>query len=107
MKSTISIPIEKMEKHVYLIRKQKVILDLDLAALFGIPIINIKRAVKSNMNSFPAGLMFSLNKDELDKLKRKISTSSLGGMRYAPMAFTREGVDMLSSVLNSEINQAI
>ena len=107
MKSEISIPIEKMEKFVCLIRKQKVILDLDLAALFGIPTINIKRAVMRNYNSFPKDLMFVLNKDELDKLKRKISTSSLGGMRYAPMAFTREGVDMLSNVLNSERNQAI
>jgi len=107
MKSAISVPANKIEKHVYIIRKLEVVLDLDLAVLYGIPIINIKRAVKSNINSFPPHIMFSLNKSELDNLKRHISTSSLGGMRYAPMAFTAEGVNKLSSILTSEKNQSV
>ncbi|HEY3252205.1 MAG TPA: ORF6N domain-containing protein [Ignavibacteria bacterium] len=107
MSSEISIPAEKIEKFVYTIRNKKVVLDLDLAALYGIPTKNIKEAVKRNMNRFPADHMFSLNKSELEKLKRKISTSHSGGMNYGPMAFTADGVNMLSSVLNNEKNQAI
>ena len=104
MKLSISIPEEKIAKHVYVIRNRKVVLDLDLAVLYGIPATNIKKAVKSNSNSFPTDFMFSLNKAELDNLKRQISTSSSGGMKYAPMAFTSEGVNMLTSLLNSERN---
>ena len=107
MSSELKITSEKIEKHVYIIRNKHVVLDLDLAALYGIPIVDIKSAVKSNINRFPADHMFSLNKTELDKLKREIRTSSAGGMKYAPMAFTADGVNMLTSVLNSEKNPVL
>jgi hypothetical protein len=107
MKAAISIPDGKIQKHVYLIRKREVVLDLDLAVLYGIPVVNIKSVVKRNMKSFPPEIMFSLNSAELDQLSRRISTSTHGGMRYAPMAFTAEGVNMLSSILNSERNQTV
>jgi hypothetical protein len=100
MKSSNPIPEDKIAKHVYLIRKRKVVLDIDLAVLFGVPTANIKRVVKRFDNKFPPDIVFSLNKTELDNLHRKISTSSQGGMRYAPLAFTAEGVFMLSSILN-------
>ena len=102
MKLTISIPEEKIGKHVHVIRNKHVVLDKDLAALIGIPTVNIKKAVRNNINRFPPDHMFSLNKDELDRLSPKISTTSIGGMKYAPMAFTFEGVDMLTSLLNRE-----
>ncbi len=107
MSSEIKIPEEKIEKYVYTIRNKKVVLDLDLAALYGISTKNIKEAVKRNMYRFHADHVFSLSKTELDNLKRRISTSQSGGMNYAPLAFTADGVNELSSVLNSEKNKAI
>jgi len=102
----LTIPEDKIEKHVLFIRNRHVVLDLDLAHLYGIPAINIKRAVKRYSNSFPANIMFSLNKAELDKHSKQFSTSSIGGMKYAPVAFTAEGVNMLSRLLNNELNPA-
>jgi len=100
----LSIPEDKIEKHVLFLRNQHVILDQDLAHLYGIPAINIKRAVKRFSNSFPPSFMFSLNKAELEKLRHQTGTSSIGHMKYAPMAFTFEGVDILTNLLNSDRN---
>ena len=77
-------------------------LDMDMAELYGVETKQLKRAVRRNGSRFPEDFMFELNKQELDILRSQIGTSSWGGVRYAPMAFTEQGVAMLSSILNSE-----
>ena len=77
-------------------------LDRDLAELYGIETKVLKQAVRRNMKRFPGDFMFELTKEEFTILRSQIVTSSWGGMRYVPMAFTEQGVAMLSSVLNSE-----
>jgi len=77
-------------------------LDKDLAKLYGVPTKSLNLAVKRNIKRFPEDFMFQLNKDELKNLRLQIETSSWGGLRYQPYAFTEHGVAMLSSVLNSD-----
>ncbi len=76
-------------------------LDFDLAELYGTETKFLKRAVKRNIDRFPADFMFELTKDELENLRCQIGTSSWGGSRYPPFAFNEYGVAMLSGVLNS------
>ena len=96
------IPVEQIEQSILLIRGQKVILDADLATLYGVETKNLIRAVKRNMARFPKDFMFQLKKQEFDNLRFHFGTSSQwGGRRYHPYAFTEHGVAMLSSVLNS------
>jgi hypothetical protein len=90
---------------IFLIRGQKVMMDVDLAELYGVETKQLKRAVKRNALRFPDDFMFELSKEELDNLRCHFGTSSWGGARYAPMAFTEQGVAMLSSVLHS--NRAV
>ncbi len=87
---------------IYLIRGQKVMLDMDLAELYGVETKQLKRAVRRNEKRFPLDFMFELANDEFENLRSNFGTSSWGGIRYAPMAFTEQGVAMLSSVLNSD-----
>ena len=101
-KGFIEIPVERIEKSILLIRAQKVILDRDLASLYGVETKQLKRAVRRNINRFPKDFMFELNQEEFKILRSQFDTSSWGGTRYRPMAFTEQGVAMLSSVLNSE-----
>ena len=96
------LPEEKIISKIYLIRGKKVMLDNDLAELYGVETKSLKRSVRRNKERFPSDFMFELEKIELDNLRCKIGTSSWGGVRYAPMAFTEQGVAMLSSVLNSQ-----
>ena len=77
-------------------------LDRDLAELYGIETGQLKRAVRRNVERFPDDFMFELSKEEFNNLKCHIGISSWGGIRYMPMAFTEQGVAMLSSVLNSK-----
>lgn len=77
-------------------------LDSDLAELYLVETKQLKRAVKRNANRFPDDFMFELTENEFAILRSQFGTSSWGGVRYAPMAFTEQGVAMLSSVLNSE-----
>lgn len=77
-------------------------LDADLAAVYGVETKYVKRAVKRNPNRFPPEFMFELTKEEFSSLKFQIGTSSWGGNRYLPYAFTEHGAIMLASVLNSE-----
>ena len=77
-------------------------LDRDLAELYGVETKQLKRAVRRNIDRFPADFMFELADDELEILRCQIGTSSWGGPRYIPMAFTEQGVAMLSSVLKSK-----
>jgi hypothetical protein len=96
------IPAERITRAILLIRGQKVILDSDLAALYGVQTKELNRAVKRNLERFPHDFMFQLTSDEVDRLRCQIGTSNRGGRRYSPYAFTEQGVAMLSSVLHSK-----
>lgn len=98
------VPIEMIERKIYLIRGQKEMLDSDLAELYGVPTKVLIQAVKRNIKRFPPDFMFQLKNQEVASLRSQIVTSSLehGGRRYLPYVFTEQGVAMLSSVLNSE-----
>lgn len=96
------IPTELIQSKVHLIRNEKVLLDRDLAEMYVVENKQLKRAVRRNKVRFPEDFMFELSKTEFDDLRSQIGTSSWGGTRYAPMAFTEQGVAMLSSVLNSK-----
>ena len=96
------IPIEAIEKRIFEIRNQKVMLDRDLARLYEVETKVLVQAVKRNLERFPSDFMFQLTKDEFQNLRSQIVTSSWGGRRYQPYAFTEQGVAMLSSVLGSK-----
>jgi hypothetical protein len=102
-----------IERRIYLIRKQKVMLDSDLAELYGVETFNLNKAVKRNSNRFPADFMFQLTREEAESLRFQtgmsngrshsgISKPGRGGRRYLPYAFSEQGVAMLSTVLRSE-----
>ncbi|MDP8230047.1 MAG: ORF6N domain-containing protein [Candidatus Gorgyraea atricola] len=96
------VPQEVIERRIFVIRGQKVMLDRDLAELYDILTKNLNKAVSRNIGRFPVDFMFRLTKDELKNLKFHFGTSSWGGSRKMPRAFTEHGILMLSSVLNSE-----
>jgi hypothetical protein len=96
------LPAETIASKIFLIRGQKVMLDRDLAELYGVQTKVLKQAVRRNSDRFPSDFMFELTKKEFENLRSQIVTSSWGGLRYLPMAFTEQGVAMLSSVLNSK-----
>lgn len=83
------------------LRGEKVILDRDIAALYGVETFNLNKAVKRNIRRFPDDFMFQLNKDEFNLIFQN-GISTHGGTRKLPYAFTEQGIAMLSSVLNSE-----
>ena len=95
------IPVERIERLILLIRGEKVILDRDLAELYGVSTGNLNRAVSRNISRFPKDFMFRLNKEEQAKLIFHFGTSSWGGTRKLSRVFTEQGVAMLSSVLRS------
>jgi hypothetical protein len=101
-KTEIIVPDEIVMNKIYLIRGQKVMLDNDLAELYEVETRRLNEQVKRNIDRFPEDFMFQLTKDEFEILKSQIATSSWGGRRKRPFAFTEHGVLMLSSVLNSE-----
>lgn len=93
-----------IENKIYIIRGQKVMLDRDLAELYGVETKQLKRQVNRNEERFPEDFMFKLTKEEFENWRRQFGTSNLGdkmGLRYSPYVFTEHGVLMLSSVLNS------
>lgn len=107
------VPAERIEKCIYLIRGQKVMLDEHLAQLYNVETKALNRAVKRNIERFPAHFMFQLTRQEFDEFKNEIYSSNLkfqfgisssdwGGRRKRPYAFTEQGVAMLSSVLRSK-----
>jgi len=101
----LPIPVERIERSIFLIRGLKVMLDADLAELYGVKTKALKQAVRRNIERFPKDFMFELNPDEHSNLRSQIVTSSLaqwGGTRYKPMAFTEQGVAMLSSILRTK-----
>jgi phage regulator Rha-like protein len=95
--------LELIDNKIYLIRGQRVLLDFDLAELYGSETKRLKEAVKRNLKRFPTDFMFELTKEEFESLRSQIASSNKrGGTRYMPYAFTEQGVAMLSTVLNSE-----
>ena len=96
------IPTERIEGTILLIRGHKVILDADLAKLYGVTTFNLNKAVKRNLDRFPDDFMFQLTYQEVRNLIFQIGISSWGGTRKQPRAFTEQGVAMLSSVLKSK-----
>ena len=98
------IPDERIVDKIYLIREQKVMLDRDLAELYGVETKRLKEAVKRNLFRFPEDFMFELTKEEFENWRSQFATSNSDkmGLRYSPMVFTEHGVLMLSSVLNSK-----
>ena len=98
----VTVPIEKITDKIYLLRGHNVMLDRDLAELYNVETKALKQAVRRNLRRFPSDFMFELNKEEFQNLRSQFVTSSWGGARYVPMAFTEQGVAMISSVLNAE-----
>src|SRR5688572_357834 len=102
------IPTSYLERRIYLVRGQKVMLDEDLAALYGVPTKRLNEQVRRNQRRFPKDFMFRLTPIESRSLRSQIATLETGRGRhrkYLPLVFTEQGVAMLSSVLNS--NRAI
>ncbi len=99
----VMMPDELLMNKIYLIRGQKVMLDKDLAELYQVETRRLNEQVNRNKLRFPVDFMFRLTKKEFENLMSQSATSSWGGTRKAPLAFTEQGVAMLSSVLNSEI----
>ncbi|MBL8677466.1 MAG: ORF6N domain-containing protein [Alphaproteobacteria bacterium] len=100
----VKIPVERIEKAIYIIRGEKVMLDRDLAELYGVETRVLKQAVRRNLTRFPDDFMFVLAKDEFENWRSQFVTSNQDrlGLRHAPMAFTEQGVAMLSTVLRSK-----
>ena len=97
------IPTKRIISKIYWIRRQKVMIDEDLASLYSVATGTLIQAVKRNKGRFPSDFMFQLNEKEHESLRSQIVISKgRGGRRYRPYAFTEQGVAMLSSVLNSE-----
>ncbi len=101
MKHTL-MPQEVIERKIYLIREQKIMIDKDLAKLYGVTTGNLNKAVTRNIYRFPEDFMFKLNKKELSNLIFHFGTSSWGGTRKLPRVFTEHGILMLSSILKSK-----
>jgi hypothetical protein len=93
--------VAAIEPMIRTLREQQVILDHDLAELYQVPSKTLIQAVKRNVDRFPNDFVFQLENEEFSNLRSQIVTSSWGGRRYLPFAFTAEGVAMLSSVLHS------
>ena len=98
----VSVPEEIIGTKILLIREKKVMLDRDLAELYGVSTGNLNKAVKRNIKRFPSDFMFQLTQREFENLIFQFGTSSWGGTRKTPFAFTEQGVAMLSGVLNSD-----
>ena len=96
------IPDEFITTKIYVIRDKKVMLDEDLAELYDVETRRLNEQVKRNKARFPMDFMFQLTKEEFENLKSQFATSSWGGRRKLPHAFTEEGVAMLSGVLHSD-----
>jgi len=104
VKAVVPVAVERIERAILVLRGHKVMLDADLAALYEVSTKVLLQAVKRNLERFPADFMFQLNAEEFQVLRSQFVTSKApgrGGRRYAPYAFTEQGVAMLSTVLNS------
>lgn len=99
-----SIPDEIIMDKIYFIRGQKIMLDRDLAELYGVETKRLKEAVRRNISRFPEDFMFEMTKEEFENWRTQFASSKeeFKGLRYAPFCFSEQGVTMLSCVLNSE-----
>ena len=95
--------LQIIQSKIYEIRGMRVLLDFDLAEMYQVETKNLKRAVRRNIERFPEDFMFELTDSENEDLRCNFGTSSWGGSRYPPFAFTEQGVAQLSSVLNSPL----
>lgn len=104
-KSSIAVPIERIERAILVVRGQKVMLDADLAALYSVTTKRLNQQFRRNQVRFPDDFAFQLSPEEFEILKSQFATSSSnwGGRRYPPVAFTGHGAVMLASVLNSDV----
>ena len=94
--------LQLIQKKIYELRGYKVMLDFDLAELYQVEPKRLKQAVRRNISRFPEDFMFELTETEIANLRSHFVTSSWGGRRYSPFAFTQQGVAMLSSILKSK-----
>lgn len=101
--SSIKIPTERITHDILLIRVKKVILDEDIADIYGVSTKRLNEQVRRNKDRFPEDFMFQLSEKEFAILRSQFATSRWGGRRYPPFAFTEHGAVMLASVLRSEI----
>jgi len=101
--TTAAVPAEHIERAIVLIRGEKVMLDADLAKIYGVSTKRLNEQVKRNKSRFPDTFVFQLTKEEFDNLKSQFATSSWGGRRSPPYVFTEHGAVMLASVLNSPV----
>jgi hypothetical protein len=101
---TTIVPVEQVQNKIVLVGGEKVILDSDLAELYGVSTKRLNEQVKRNIERFPSDFMFRLNSEEFENLKSQFATSSSswGGRRKLPYAFTEHGAIMAASVLNSQ-----
>jgi phosphatidylglycerophosphatase A len=98
-----SAPVAEMDGKIHLIRGQRVMLDSDLAAIYGVSTKRLKEQFRRNRNRFPVDFAFELTREEFTALRSQIATSNgRGGRRYLPTVFTEHGAIMLASVLNSD-----
>src|SRR5438876_4911801 len=96
------VPVDRIARTILVLRGEKVLLDVDLARLYGVIAGKLNKAVQRNRERFPADFMFQLTAEEARNLKFQFGISSWGGLRTRPYAFTEQGVAMLSSVLKSK-----
>ena len=99
----IVLNTKTIKDRIYEIRNQKVMLDFDLAEIYGYTTKAFNQQVKNNIDKFDNDFMFKLTQKEIDNLRSKFLTSSWGGSRYAPYAFTEQGIYMLMTVLKGDL----
>ena len=97
------IPIEDIQQRIIIIRGHRVLINADLAMLYGVTTKRLNEQVKRNIKRFPSDFMFQLNEEESENLRSQFATSSWGGRRYLPYVFTEHGAIMLTNVLNSAV----
>ena len=102
-KSLVVLTQESIQNRIYLIRGQRVMLDADLAEIYGYETKRFNEQVKNNIEKFDEDFRFQLTKNELENLRSKFSTSSWGGSRYLPYAFTEQGIYMLMTILRGDL----
>lgn len=105
LKNSHPFPPERIEKAIYVFRDERVILDSDLAEIYGVSTKNLNKAVKRNLDRFPDDFMFRLTDEEFESLRFQIGTSNetRGGRRYLPYVFTEHGALMAANILNSRL----
>ena len=96
------VKLEKIENKLIIIRNEQVLLDSNVAGIYGVETKRINEAVKNNPDRFPDGYLLEMTEEESENLKSKFSTSSWGGKRYTPKVFAERGLYMLATILKSE-----